>query len=849
MSPSDLPKHRSSTTDGTLLGLLLMVLYSLFTLLPGSHSMMVSWPWVFIWQVTLVLPILWLLWQLWFKPWRQFSLGTGFDRVIALFVLGLIGSTLLAEFPNQARWYAWATLGGIAAIYAISGWLNTKERALQLLKYQATLGCAFILVSLGLWLFQTYLPELSRLEQLQQFGITETFNFNQLTLRNWQPIGHQNYVAGYLLLILPLLVGLSLSSQGRERWFWLGGCLLGVIDLYTTSSRGGVLALLITAAIGGGIILWHSQFSKLKTALISSLSIMLLIGGIISNVRTRNSLLALLQGNVASGEIAYRWITNVTGWRIGLPHPVIGAGPGSISLLYQRYRPYWAGREAELHFQLHSTPAQIWAELGGWGIVASIILIILLMQATWQWAKSPIRPNALPRPMVWSLLAGLVAYGIISLTDYQLDNLCIVGTIAIYLTVLTKAFTHSSAVAQGTTDHNKRTRLISITGLGILLAVVWWLTPIHRAWAASSQAFQALQKDDLNTFTEQLQKAHTLAPWESYYPYQLGWRLGDISFQTPEPFRATAIDWFTRGNEASPYQEFGQSNLGWLLIAVDAQAAQNAFAQSIQLVPAKPGVFLGLGYSLLRLGKTDLAIQALTLEVLRHPLVISSDIWKFPQFAPLYDSVLQRSIEQCTSFLTEASPAFKQYLYRLRGGLSWWQGNLATAATDLEKANVAIGPPLLAMSQGSALPEDIASLATTPTQLIMQAWQQPQEREALIVEALVMGTANASQFSPTPSQEQIDQLLSSMNASDTFDTWLKQAAPVVEPRYERLGFGVLSRHIDGASPKDYVPILDNLPVKLFFSELFPSARYFPELDKRLQSMRNELLLRSAQESS
>ena len=88
-----------------------------------------------------------------------------------------------------------------------------------------------------------------------------------------------------------------------------------------------------------------------------------------------------------------------------------------------------------------------------------------------------------------------------------------------------------------------------------------------------------------------------------------------------------------------------------------------------------------------------------------------------------------------------------------------------------------------------------------------------------------------------------------MNARDTVDTWLKQAAPVVEQRYERVGFGVLSRNIDGASPKDYVPILDNLPVKLFFSELFPSARYSPELDKQLQPMRNELLTRSAQESS
>lgn len=853
MSPSELsPKpdrERSSyrsPSDGTLLGLLLLGLYSLFTLLPGSHSMMVSWPWVFIWQVTLALPMLWLLWQLWFKPWRQFSLGTGFDRAIAFLTLGLFVSTLFADFPNQARWYAWAALGGISAIYAVSGWLNTPERVIKLLRYQAALGCAFIVASLGLWLFQTYLPELSRLEQLQQFGIAETFSFNRLSLRNWHPIGHQNYVAGYLLLILPLLGGLSLMRREPWRWLWISGCLLGIVDLYTTSSRGGVLALLLTAVVGGGITLWRSRLSKLQIGLASGMIVAVLTGGVLSNPRTRNSLSAILQGNFASGELAYRWITNVTGWRIGLEHPLVGAGPGSVPLLYQRYRPYWAGREAELHFQLHSTPAQLWAELGGWGILAGLILIVLIAKSTWQWARFSPHPHQLPRPIVWSLLAGLVAYGFISLTDYQLDNLCISGAIALYLTVLGKAFSPSGLATQQETKTSNRHRAVPIAGLGVVLAVCWWLSPVHRAWAASSQAFQALQKEDQPTFTAQLQKAHTLAPWEAYYPYQLGWYLGNLSFQTPDEFRAPAIDWFTQGNQASPYQEFGQSNLGWLSMSVNAEAAKNAFTQSVQLVPAKPGVFLGLGYSLLRLGQPELASQALTLEVLRHPLIISSGIWKFPQFAPLYASVLQQSIEQCSMLLNNASPRLETYVHRLRGSLYWWQGDLTAAATDWEKADVEIAPSLIAISRGEILSESFATLATTPAKLSMQAWQQPQEREVLLTQALISTSTVGSQVDAEISETQIEQLITSMNTAESFDDWLKQTAPIVQPRNERLGFGVLSRHVDGINPKDYLPLLDNLPVKRFFEGLFLSSSYFPELDEKLQPMREKLLI-SAQE--
>lgn len=832
----------SKTADGSLIGLLTVGFYILFTLLPSSHSLMVSWPWVAVWQVALLMPIVWLLWQLWFKPLSQFKLGSGLDWSMMFLVIGLGISTFFSEFPNQALWYSLAALGGIAALYSLSGWLHTPKQAMQLLRCQALLSIAFILLSLGLWVFQTYFPELERLAQLEQYGISQQFDFGVTSLRNWYPLGHQNYVAGYLVLILPLLFSLGITDKGWLRWMWASGCCLGLVDLYTASSRGGLIALVLTVAIALAITLIRSQLPRRLVLPAGGLMLCILVAATLGNSRVRRPLIALLQGKTSNSEIGYRIITNTIGWRIGVDHPFTGAGPGSVIQLYQKYRPYWAGREAELHFQLHSTPAQLWAELGIWGVAASVSLAGLLSWLTWRWSNRN-AADFLSPSLVWGLTAGLFAYGLMALTDYQLDTLPISGVLVVYLAILSRVY----APCQGKPALSQKSRKASKVAAGLLLgslvAAAFWLAPVHRAWAISKQGFDQLRLDNINGFEQSLTQAHQLAAWEPYYPSMLAWVLGDLHFQstgdTQDLLRTTAIDWFKSANVAAPHQEFGQSNLGWLLMPVDAQSAQDAFMQAAQLVPAKQGVFLGLGYSLLRLGKTDLAIQALTLEILRHPLAISSGIWRFPQFAPLQEPVLQQAIDQCSSFLTNASPRFNAYLHLLRGSLYWWQGNLAAAETDWEEAGIAIGPAVIALSQEQPLPESFSILVATPAKLVIQAWQKPQEREALLVQALA--DASTSQAGLETNQIQFEQLFTSMNEAKTFDSWLKQRAPIVEPRHERTGFGVLSRHIDGILPKDYLPILDNLPVKRFFSGLFPSSTYFPELDEALQPTRDNLL--------
>lgn len=844
----------SSTADGTLLGLLAAAFYGLFTLLPGSSTMMLLWPWVFLWQVALTLPMLWLLWQLWHKPLKSFALGHGLDWVAGLMVVGLAVSTLFAEFPVQARWYAWAALVGLAAIYALRGWLTSTQRSLMLLRFQGFLSLAFIILSLGLWITQIYWPELQRLQTLQQYGADVTFSFSFTSLRNWQPIGHQNYVAGYLVLVIPLLLGLAITDRGWRRWLWGSGVGLGLINLYTTSSRGGWLALLVT---GLGILLVALLYSPLPRRWVlalgsGSLIIMALV--ILSNDRLRLFFENVAQGNVAGSELAYRLITNAVGWNMGRQHPLTGVGPGSVPLVYQQYRPVWAGREAELQFQLHSTPAQLWGELGLWGVLLPLALVALLLSLIIRWMRrDPDQtPSGLAPILVWSLLAGLLAFGLMALTDYQLDIVGIVGVLCVYLAVIAQALRLQIVPpsAGPMVELARANRALALVGLGLTLAMSIWLIPIHRAWAISSAGFSALtaRPPDLNAFVADLDKAHKLAPWQPYYTYQLGYNLGDLSYQMTDnpPLRQAlltdAIHWFEVGNQIVPYQEFGHSNLGWLQLEnQQPDLAQQSFARSTQLVPAKPGVFFGLGFSCWQAGDTDCAVEAMTLEIMRHPALLTSPIWRGGSVAGLYPAVTQR-LEQHYSDLLVAypdHPSLTPFLHQARGTLRWWINDLEGAAQDWQTYGTEIHLALLALARGEEVTID--NLSETPAKYAIAAWQTPEQRQSLLETAWVTRREDLPQLSEAvPPADTIRDLVASQVNAESFEDWLKRTAPSWQPRSNRLGFGVLIRQIDGPLPSDFYPRVENIPVVQFFTTVFVSPVYLPAFDQALQPYRDQL---------
>jgi len=826
--------------DGPLLGLLAIGLYALWTLLPGSSTLMVSWPWVVVWQGALMVPWLWLLWQLWHKPWGDLALGQGLDGVVvlALIILGL--SIAGAEFPQPARWYGWAALSGGASLYALRGWLGDSQRAVGLLRVQGYLSLAFIGLSLTLWGLQIYQPELARLQQLRAYGVEAAFSFQFTSLRNWQPLGHQNYVAGYLVLVLPLLVALALHDRGGRRWLWGVGTLLGLLDLYTTSSRAGWLALVAMGLVGLAVALVYSPLRRpwlLGMGAIAAGASLLVI---LSNSRLRLVLGNLARGDLAGGELSYRLVTNAVGWHMGRSHPFTGLGPGSVPLVYQRYRPLWAGREAELQFQLHSTPAQLWGELGLGGIGVPLALALGLAILVFRWVRVDGRRTAsgLPAILAWALVLGLLGFSLVSLTDYQLDTPAIVGVLCLYIVTLASSLMPPPVCP----DRPRWRRATVLGGLGLTLAALLWLVPIHRAWALSSQGFAALGQGQVPAFVQALERAHQLAPWEPYYPYQLGWNLGELSYQAHQhpdlraSLLAEATHWLGRGAQVGPYQEFAHSNLGWLqLESGQPQAALGSFQRSIGLLPAKPGVFFGLGFSALRSGDRPRAIAALSLETLRHPTLLTSPVWQSGPLAPLYPDLVNQ-LDQLYGELLATAPsgsALETFLHQGRGALRWWRRDGDGARQDWATLPEApIQTALLALALGE--PVYPTTLPEGPAKYAILAWQQPEQRTQWLQRAWLSQPEDLPQLAESlPPPALIQRLAKSMAGATSFEDWLHRTAPSWEPRSGRLGFGVLNRHIDGPNPTDFYPRVENVAIVKFFETVFPSPMFFPALDRAL----------------
>ncbi|HEY9910196.1 MAG TPA: O-antigen ligase family protein [Thermosynechococcaceae cyanobacterium] len=807
-----------------MLALLTAAFYIIFTLLPDSNSLVVAWPWVFIWQVGLACPVLWWLGQVWQGQGRR--LGNGLDWLVGGLALSLIVSTIFAQFRMQAIWYSWAAACVLAGLYAIASWLDRRDRQLRLLTFQGYLNLAFIAVSLGLWTSQTWLPELERLRSLYSPGLALPYDFSQIELRNWAPIGHQNYVAGYLVLALPLLLALGIVQTGWRRWLWFTGFGLGLVDLYTTSSRAGWLAIVVLAAIGIGALVWFSALPRRWTGLISLGCVAVLLVLVLTNNRLRSLTSGATSGE-AGGELAYRLITIATGWQVGLNHLFTGAGLGNVPLLYQRDRPFWAGREAELVYQLHSTPAQLWAELGLGAIGLGIGAIVLFGRLFWCWLRKT-EPTS-NRILIGSLFAGLLGYAIVSLFDFQLDNLCISGTLIVFLAVLTREVGSQK-------DSLPLPSRFALVGVGVLGAIVLWLVPVHRAWMLSSQGFAALRQQNVAGFVQPLTQAHQLAQGEPYYAHQLGWNLGNLGLQGGErspQLLNDSINWFRQGNQSSPFSEFGHTNLGWLLLNRDPKAATAEFARSAALLPAKRGVFYGLGLSLLSQGKSDLAVEAIALEILRDPVLLTSPIWNLPQLQPLFGPAIARVEARYTTILNAAkSSSLVDLLRQSRGALRWWLGDTTGARADWDGSSE--GRLLLDLSAGKPVQSQLAQLPQSPATLAIAAWLQPQERATLLKQAWILATRKA------PPPEKLTQLVAVMGRSPSFEEWLKQAPPE-QYRRERAGFGVLSRHIDGPIPVDFLTVVENPAIVKFFPQLVPSPIYAPDLDRALQPDRDALL--------
>ncbi|NJM45267.1 MAG: hypothetical protein HC860_03165 [Alkalinema sp. RU_4_3] len=124
-----------------------------------------SWPWVAVWQLAFVSPVLWLALQI-FQGRRLVRFGSGRDLWLGAVAIATIISMVRSPLGLQSQWQGWIVLASVGAVYALSEPMARSRE--KLLRFQGYLSLGFIALSLLLWVTQTWQPALQNLAQIKQ---------------------------------------------------------------------------------------------------------------------------------------------------------------------------------------------------------------------------------------------------------------------------------------------------------------------------------------------------------------------------------------------------------------------------------------------------------------------------------------------------------------------------------------------------------------------------------------------------------------------------------------------------------------------------------------------------------
>ncbi len=591
------------------LGLVGLACLAVITLTYPGATRMYAWPWSLAHAGALLAPVLALLVRA-FDSAHPLLLPPPLWRITALgSVATILLSALASPYRGPSLLWSAPLLAAVALFFvahdALAARADRPARAATLL---GLIFAAIILTSLAHWLPGVPGRSLDALAQS----------------RNGAPLGHSNYTAGLALLALPWSVALALRARGAARILWSATAAAAFVIFLSSGSRAGMIGLAALAFAA----LFLSPLTLLRKL---ALSATLLVAGfalILSHPRTRSLLARPDPAAAPNISNIQRTAMLTAAVRMGSDRPLLGWGPGTTPLVYPRYRAGLDGG-AENVLQLHSTPAQLWADFGAPGLACALLFLLATLRSTRahlhtpplscnllgytpppsQRSSRPVSPSASCNPIGYTPSAPawlsppciaaitLVGDAVFALGDWQLDVPVFAFAVAICAALLSAS--PASPLATATSPRPPVLAARILGGLTLLsLALVALLgrpdpTP------------------ELNV------RALALA------------RTG------PPADTAQAVALLRESLALNPDQEIAHFNLGWLLVVADPAAAERHFIEAIHLVPDKGGVYFGLGLARLNQNRPAEAARAFALECLNDPAFLFSPWWRAPALAAL----------------------------------------------------------------------------------------------------------------------------------------------------------------------------------------------------------------------
>ncbi len=771
-----------------------VAVWVVLTLIPRGGTIIYLWPWPIVLAASLLVPLgVWLQATL---TGRAERLGGVNDWAVVAVLLTLFAAAFGSPYRDTSVRALWLPLAGTSLLYLLAQRLRHEpDLAARVAHGLAALLAMLTISSLGLWWLLTVEPTFARTAAANAAAGT-TVAINLLwEARNPHPFGHANYVAGGLLLLLPWGIWCAATTRSVARIAWSVVVLAAVFCLFTTGSRAAVIALAVLAVLGGVLLVRQGVLSRRVALVAVLLGLAAALGFAVVNPRVRG-LLRASPGAATNDGDRQRAAMLQAGWQMGQARPALGWGPGTTALAYPRFRAGLTGG-VDTALQLHSTPAQIFADTGFAGIAAALLLAGCALVSWWR------------NPSHEAQVAGLAlaGYGTFALFDYQLDvpffALAVATSLALVLA--------NPSVAAPKLLPRWRSALVLFA---LLAAVLWYSVPAWRSQRALAEAATALEAGDIAAFDRIAQEAAGLSRTDTTALNALAMQRSERALRATTPagqqqLAQQAVDLFSASLLRNPDQELCLTNLAWLQLRTDPRLAAPHFLAAAKLVPDKEGLFLGLAYGLLAEGKSTAAVNALALECLSHPAFMLSPQWRDNTLAPLREAALLR-VGQRAGELAEKFPRE-----------NWNHTELAYLSVF---ARWLVGRAPAAEVQAVSPLEE--------RRRFFSDWEKPEvkllpdSREALRRYYL------ARHLAP-PDDAWLDAIESLASAAPAQQRERLRDPSALAPgligfsRAQRVGYGILVKNLDAPVPVDLYYEQHNRLMEDFFDFLFPSQLRLP----------------------
>ncbi|MBD0337636.1 MAG: O-antigen ligase family protein, partial [Cyanobacteria bacterium Co-bin13] len=628
----------------------------LFTWLPSSYYRMMEWPWIGVWQAGFWLAGLLLIgWLRQFKQPFQ-PLGYGLDAVLAVTV-GIVGlAGLASEFRPVALWNLTLVLGyGLLLHWGRQALGSTAITWRRLWLGLVIVAAGTAAISLSLWR-----PDPS---------MWATGNF-VTALRNPQPLGHHNFVGGYLALVLPLVGAFALAQKGWRRGLGLGLTGLVGVALYVSGSRGAAVGCLVWAVVTlGWATITASGRDRWRRLATGGSLLLLLLAGLLTNPRVQSWFAGLQLGRggaiaIADSPTLDRAFMLQLGLNILRDRPLLGVGPGIMGRVSNLYRPIETGEGLDHIQQLHNTPMQLAGELGLLGLALYIAWWVIVGRLWWRLYRLPQMARC-DRILLYGIGGSFLAYGIASLTDYQLENIAISGTLTLNLLLLLSLAQQNLPPRPELPQ--RRRRIASLGVLGILGLMIYTWLPFDLALAFGQSGTQAMNQTQFIQAENRWLKASQLAPWDPTFSALASERLMDlVAMMGPSisrsAFQDSLLTFSQQAVQAAPYDVWFNQNLAVLYQSKDLATAEQFASRTAQLLPRNQNfTYCLLGQIYAAQGKLEQAVAAFTLEALVRPAFLTYPLWAEPPLQALYPAVVQRTLQEYAGLLADLPPQSPQY--------------------------------------------------------------------------------------------------------------------------------------------------------------------------------------------